>query len=103
MTTTITDERKNEAISFLRAQWGDANADEVISICENQPLNISKDEFMKHVTMCGGNWCAMMLSGIKELAPDVYDAMPDKLGWSGEHAFFAICYTIELLGVDFAV
>ena len=58
---------------------------------------------MKHVTMCGGNWGAMMLSGIKELAPEVYEAMPNKLGWCGEHAFFAVCYTIELLGVDFAV
>lgn len=101
MTATISPERINEAIDFLRSQWGEEKADEVINLCQSQPLNISKDEYMKHVTTCGGNWGAMMLSGIKELAPDVYNAMPDKLGWCGEYAFFAICHTIELLGVDF--
>lgn len=30
-------------------------------------------EFMKNCTACGGNWGAMLLSGIKRVFPDKYE------------------------------
>lgn len=36
------------------------------------------DTFMTHCTACGGNWTAMLITGIKEVAPEVYGQMPDR-------------------------
>lgn len=36
------------------------------------------DTFMNHCTACGGNWTAMLMTGIKEVAPEVYDQMTDR-------------------------
>lgn len=36
------------------------------------------DTFMNHCTACGGNWTAMLMTGIKKVAPEVYDQMPDR-------------------------
>ena len=30
-------------------------------------------EFMNHCTACGGNWGAMLLTGIKEVFPEEYE------------------------------
>lgn len=35
-------------------------------------------EFMNNCTACGGNWTAMIMSGIKKCFPEEYDEMPDK-------------------------
>lgn len=39
---------------------------------------ISKD-FLDKCTACGGNWTQMLMSGIKELYPDYWKDMPDKV------------------------
>ena len=54
-------------------------------------------EFLSHCTCCGGNWGGMLLSGLHELYPAVWEAIPEKMGpfaWSG------ICSTLILCGVD---
>ena len=33
---------------------------------------MSMAEFMNHCTACGGNWGAMLLTGIKEVFPEEY-------------------------------
>lgn len=38
-----------------------------------------RDGFIKNdCTACGGNWTAMILSGIQRRWPEYYDSMPDK-------------------------
>lgn len=51
-------------------------------------------EFLGHCTACGGNWTAMVLSGIQAVAPKVYEEMPDRPFSFGEACFIAnhLCY-----------
>ena len=35
-------------------------------------------EFLNHCTACGGNWGAMLLTGIKKLFPSEYDKIEKK-------------------------
>lgn len=39
---------------------------------------MSGKEFMSKCTACGGNWCAMLMSGIRTCFPDRYAKMEDK-------------------------
>ena len=41
------------------------------------PKTRSINSFLDHCTMCGGNWAAMFMSGIKEVFPDVWEALPN--------------------------
>ncbi len=56
------------------------------------------DEFKTHCTCCGGDWGGMLLTGIKDLYPEVWDAIPDDMG---NRAFHCILYTMQLLGIIF--
>ena len=58
---------------------------------------MSMREFLQSCTACGGNWGGMLLSGIKELFPTVWDAIPNNMG---AYAWECICYTLMLLGID---
>lgn len=40
----------------------------------------------KYCIACGGNWTAMLISGIKNAFPEVYDKMPSK-----KYEFAEIC------------
>lgn len=53
-------------------------------------------DFLTHCTACGGDWGNMLLSGIKELYPDVWNAIPDSMG---VHAFVGIVATLNALGI----
>lgn len=82
----------------LVALWGD-EAHKVLNTIDttNAPI-MSGNDFLSHCTACGGNWCAMLLTGIKALYPEVYDAIPDDMG---KHAFYAIGTVLELLNIIF--
>lgn len=68
-----------EAVDFITANWGD-DGKKVIDTCRDFNLNMTINEFVnKHCTACGGNWGGMFLTGIKKLAPAVYDAIPDDM------------------------
>lgn len=42
-------------------------------------LHELRDNFIKHdCTACGGNWTAMILTGIERRWPEYYKSMPDK-------------------------
>ena len=61
-------------------------------------------EFMNNCTACGGNWVAMLLSGIKRVFPEHYNfvvAEVDKIGYGkgGVPAFAYICNWLEEHGV----
>lgn len=53
------------------------------------------DEFMSKCTACGGNWTRMLMTGIKEVAPSVYDAMPDR-----SYEFDEVCFIVNHLCID---
>lgn len=78
---------------YISAIWGN----NVLVAIDNQTITpMTMDDFLKHCTACGGNWGGMLLTGLNELYPEVYDAIPDNMGhfaWNG------ICTTLKLLGV----
>lgn len=80
-----------ECISVL---WGD----NVLEVIDNQTTTpMTMDEFLKHCTACGGNWGGMLLTGINDLYPAVYEAIPDNMG---HFAWLAICTTMKLLNIE---
>ena len=93
MDTTII----NEAKGFISEHWGNS-ANRVFAACDGvTPFGGTSGQFLDYCTACGGNWCAMWLSGIKRLYPRVYEAIPNQMG---HRAFECICYLLILLGVD---
>ena len=81
------------ARDFIENRWGTYVLD-VIDRQDTTPM--SQSEFLTHCYACGGDWGAMLLTGIKALYPEVYDAIPDNMGY---FAFRCICETLELLQV----
>jgi hypothetical protein len=57
----------------------DACCVEMLKAVAIRTLQLLRDEFIKKdCTACGGNWTAMILSGIKKRWPEYYETMPDK-------------------------
>lgn len=81
---------EREFVSYI---WGNSVL-EAIDRQTTSPMTMS--QFLDHCTACGGNWGGMILTGLQELYPEVYDAIPDKMGM---FAWRGICDTITLLGV----
>ena len=54
-------------------------------------------EFLMECTACGGNWVTMLLSGIKNVWPNVWDAIPAEMG---ERAWQCVLATLTICGVD---
>lgn len=52
------------------------------------------DKFIEKCTPCGGNWVAMIMSGIKEVAPEIFEEMSDRSYGFDEVCFIAnhLCY-----------
>ena len=74
--------------------WG---ADVLNAIDHQHTVPMTMDDFLSnHCYACGGNWGAMLLTGIKALYPDVYDAIPEQMG---HYAFRCICTVLELLQI----
>lgn len=40
-------------------------------------VNMTQEEFLQQCTSCGGNWGAMLLTGIKAVFPEYYEAVRD--------------------------
>ena len=88
-----------EAQNDLVKYWGD-DGKKVIEMCfEWQTGSMSFKIFLSdYCTACGGDWGGMLLSGIKELYPDVWDVIPNKMG---SYAWVCICAVLTLLGIEF--
>lgn len=93
----ITYEDVVEARRFLINEWGD-DGKCVIQECLKSRMPMMGDEFFNHCVACGGNWSGMLLTGIKELFPRVWEAIPDEMG---KHSFSCLSYVLMLCGVDF--
>lgn len=85
-----------ETLILLWKEQGLAVVDE----CEtykatHEPMEIK--QFLNHCTACGGDWGAMLLTGIREIAPAVWNAIPDDMGL---YAFCGICETLNCMGIE---
>lgn len=58
-------------------------------------INLTKDEFMGECIACGGNWTAMLMSGIKNTNPELYEAIPNV-----KYDFFTISQLVNILCID---
>lgn len=83
---------------YVVANWGEAG----IKIVELIPTkyadnpHMELDDFLNHCSACGGNWGGMLLTGIQELFPDVWELIPEDMGI---FAFSVICDTLRLLNI----
>ena len=83
-----------QAKQQIRDQWGE----EVIAECaKHEPLNMDAKTFIEHCFAMGGDWGAMLLTGIKELRPSVWEIIPNNMG---VYAWECICSTLILCGID---
>ena len=90
----ITTQNYADAITAVKENWGD---DVLVTACLAKKTPMTFREFLTYCTACGGNWGGMLLSGIRELWPEVWDVIPEDMG---VHAFYTICSLLILLGVD---
>lgn len=88
----------NDFAGIVYRLWG-GDGLRVIEECEKAvPFAYGVKEFLaKYCTCCGGNWGGMLLTGIQELYPDVYDAIPEEMG---VFSFVGITSVLNLLGID---
>lgn len=91
----ITYKEISDAKDFLIDCWG-ANAISVIQTAKTEQQEISFDEFLKSCYACGGDWGQLLLTGIRALFPETYEAIPDNMGL---YAFAALCNVLTLCGV----
>lgn len=67
-------------------------------------VKMSMDDFFKQCIACGGNWGAMLLTGIKSVFPGGYDAVREQYNSmdfndGGVRAFSFLCEWITAHGV----
>ena len=84
----------NEELKIVIDDWGEAVIDAINNV-ETIPMTF--DEFLKKCTCCGGNWGGMLLTGVMELYPSVWDAIPDDMGW---RPLTTIRSLLVLLGIE---
>lgn len=84
-----------KAFDTVRERWGDKVVEEVL---KTKRTMMSFNEFLTYFCIAsGGDFGKLLLSGVKELYPAVWDAIPDKMG---KDCFSTICYLLWCLGVD---
>lgn len=77
-------------------QWG-ADGENVVRLCWVNRRSMPMKEFLKHCTACGGDWGQMLLTGIRALSKEVYDAIPNDMG---VQPFITLCQVLILMGID---
>ena len=80
----------------LVALWKEDGIKVLETISAQHVIPMTMPEFLNNCLACGGDWGAMLLTGIKALYPNVYEAIPNDMG---HFAFRCICETLELLQI----
>lgn len=88
---------ENNFSGIILGMWGEQGITVLEEIKASEPYTFGFKEFLKHCMACGGNWGGMLLSGIQELYPNVYEAIPNEMGC---FAFTGITCVLNLLGID---
>ena len=82
---------------FIVACWEESGIAVLEAIDRQHTTPMTTADFLNnHCYACGGDWGAMLLTGIKSLYPEVYNAIPDNMG---HFAWRCICGVVELLGI----
>lgn len=93
----ITYKMITDAQTLIVENWGE-QGERVIEQCAmSNPFNNTFESFLSRCTMCGGNWGAMLLTGIRDMWANVWDAIPNDMG---ALAFPCLCAVLVLCGVD---
>lgn len=81
--------------------WGrdTANAIAEIKAKIGNAFEMPQKNFLSHCAACGGNWTGMLCTGIEDISPELYNALPEDLGVDGETAFLNIISLLRYLGV----
>lgn len=87
---------EKELREYLVEEWGEAGERVLAEVTKIDKVEMTMDDFLGYCYACGGNWCAMLLSGIKELWPQIWDAIPGNMG---HHAWVCLNVLIKLCGV----
>ena len=91
-----------EAHDFILTHW-EEDGKRVIEAIFNMDgdtlcaRGMTMREFLQSCTACGGNWAGMLLTGMKEIFPTVWEAIPENMG---RFAWPCVCYTLMLCGVN---
>lgn len=70
---------------------------ELLEAIEAEHTTMLGADFVKSCYACGGNWTRMFMTGIKELFPKTWMALPYVT-----YGFLDICEILLKLGVDFS-
>ena len=82
---------------FILATWKHDGISVLEAIDRQHITPMTNDSFISnHCYACGGDWGAMLLTGIKALYPEVYHAIPDNMG---HFAWRCLCSVVTLLGI----
>lgn len=85
------------AQDYVVEKW-EENGKKVVTACYYSRKKVmSNKEFLDNCTACGGDWGAMLLTGIKRLFPQVWEAIPNDMGM---YAFIVLLNVLILCGVD---
>ena len=81
---------------YLQAVWQE-DGTKVLEAIDSVTLTpMTMKDFLDHCTTYGGNWGAMLLSGIKKLYPTVWDAIPDDMGAFSWEAICTLCIVLQI-------
>ena len=83
-----------DALMVVKEEWGD---DFLMKACLAEKTTMTFNQYLLSCTTCGGNWGGMLLTGLKGMWPELWDAIPENMG---VHAFTTICNLLIILGVD---
>lgn len=80
-------------IENISSEWGN---NFIKALQQTEPINMKFNDFLNECIACGGNWTGMILSGIKSLRPELYNAVPDYIG---KRAWMTLTNILLYLGV----
>lgn len=68
-------------------------------------ITMTKDQFLSHCTLCGGNWGAMLLTGISKVFPEKFQEVEEKYNSfsfndGGIKAFSFLCDFLDENGIE---
>lgn len=82
---------------FIVACWQSSGIAVLEAIEHQHTIPMCTEYFIDiYCLSCGGDWGGMLLTGIKALYPEVYDAIPENMG---HFAWRCICSVLTLLGI----
>ena len=85
-----------EAQRTLVENWGDQGKEVIALTFKARKFDGDTKAWLKFCTACGSNWGGMLLSGVRDLYLEVWEAIPEDMG---VFAWSCICSVLVLLGV----